>query len=503
MSSRTPDSTRVFWSPGYTIDPTGVCLWPFSFYRARWADLERIEYLPYSHNGKWRFRFRLSFTGVKRRQLSLELGNGPKGLRTVAAMLRWIGDSGAKISGWKESGVEEILGAAKTLEEIGPSSADRSDGDLFRRAEVALVALQIKEVIGACASIMGRHSEQEAAAARLKIKAELFDGRVENALDTLAELIRQHPEEVEARAWVAFYLVNADDKRGLQLAGAVLDRALAKHPPLALSVAGYHLRRKEWDQAAGMLDRLEASGAVLNDSDREFAARIRADLERFRNDPKQALRQVTFGLLKFRLRAWLPLLILLSLGALGLWVLCSLAQESWHLLQLRDRGAKADIVYVHPEGRHSGNRYHSLASIAYEFAPDRNRVDPTSSRERELFSGNEHRDLMALSAMIEARMRGKTPRGWYQGKSLLFRGTAEEIRAQSFKQFVTYLPSNPNVNAIGPITDERIWLTWVGAPEAVFLVLLFIGAFGWTYVQEFLQRRRRQSRGFDPAQPVA
>lgn len=500
MSSRTPDSTRVFWSPGYTIGPTGVRIWPFSSYRACWTDLELIEYLPYSHNGKWRFRFRLSFAGVKRRQLSLERGNGPQGLRAVATMLRWIGDSGAKVSGWKESGAEEILGAAATLEEIGPSSADRSDADLFRRAEVALVALQIKEVIGACAAIIGRRSELEAAAARLKIKAELFDGRVENALDTLAELIRQHPEEVEARALVAYHLVNSDDKRGLQLAGAVLDRALAKHPSLVLSVAGYHLRRKEWDQTATMLDRLETRGAVLNDHDREFGARIRADLERLRNEPKQAFRQVTFGLFKFRLLAWLPLLVI---GALGIWMLYSLAQESWNLLQLREQGAKADIVYVHPEGRHGGNRHHFLASITYEFAPDRNRVDPTSSRERELFSGNEHRDLMALSAMIEARMRGKTPRGWYQGKSLLFRGTAKEIRAQSVNQFVTYLPGDPNVSAIGPITDERIWLTWVGAPEAVFLVLLFIGAFGWTSVQEFLQRRRRQLRGFDPAQPVA
>ena len=117
------------------IDPTGVCLWPFSSYRARWADLERIEYLPYPHNGKWRFRFRLSFTGGKRRQLSLERGNGPKSLRAVATMLRWIGDSGATVSGWKESGVEEILGAAKTLEEIGlvvpeciPCSAKSGDG---------------------------------------------------------------------------------------------------------------------------------------------------------------------------------------------------------------------------------------------------------------------------------------------------------------------------------------------------------------------------------------
>lgn len=463
--------------------------------------MERIEYLPYPHNGKWRFRFRLSFTGVKRRQLSLERENGPKGLRAVATMLRWIGDSCAKVSGWKESGVEEILGAAKTLEEIGPSSADRSDADLFRRADVALVALQIKEVIGACTTIIGRHSEQVAAAARLKIKAELFDGRVENALDTLAELIRQHPEEVEARAWVALYLVNADDKRGLQLAGAVLDRALAKHPPLALSVAGYHLRRKEWDQAAGMLDRLEASGAVLNDSDREFGARIRADLEQLRSNPKQAFRQVTFGLFKFKLRAWLPLLVI---GALCLWPLCSVGpifvRESWHLLQLRQRGAKADIVHVY-RGRESvGTRQHFLASITYEFAPDRTRVDPISLREVELLSGDEYR---AWSAMIAARVRGEMPHGWYRGESLLFEGTANEIRAKLAEQFVTYLPDNPKVNAIGPITNTRIWLTWVGAPKAMLPGIAMIGLFGWISVREFLQRRRRQLRGFDPAQPVA
>ncbi|HQF39796.1 MAG TPA: hypothetical protein PK322_11825 [Opitutaceae bacterium] len=443
----------------------------------------------------------MSFAGVKRRQLSLERGNGPKGLRAVATMLRWIGDSGAKVSGWKESGVAEILGAAKTLEEIGPSSADRSDADLFRRAEVALAALQIKEVIGACAAIIGRRSEQEAAAARLKIKAELLDGRVENALDTLAELIRLHPEEVEARALVAFHLVNSDDKRGLQLAGAVLDRALAKHPSLVLSVAGYHLRRKEWDQTATMLDRLETSGAVLNDYDREFGARIRADLERLRNDPKQAFRQVTFGLFKFRLRAWLPLLVI---GALCLWPLCSFgplfARESWHLLQLRRRGAKADIVHVY-RGRESiGTRQHFLASITYEFAPDRTRVNPLTLREPEKLS---YKEFQAWSEMSRAQLRGEMRRGWYLGESLLFAGTANEIRAQLAEQFVTYLPDNPNVNAIGPITNTRIWLTWLGAPKAMLPGVAMIGVFGWISVREFLQRRRRHLRGFDPAQPVA
>ncbi|HOG94266.1 MAG TPA: hypothetical protein PLE80_11900, partial [Opitutaceae bacterium] len=60
-----------------------------------------------------------------------------------------------------------------------------------------------------------------------------------------------------------------------------------------------------------------------------------------------------------------------------------------------------------------------------------------------------------------------------------------------------------SVNAIGPITNSRIWLTWVGAPMAVLPGLLLVGVFGWISVREFLQRRRRQLRGFDPAQPVA
>ncbi len=500
MSSSPPGSTRIYWSQGYTLDPTGVCIWPFSSYRARWADLERIEYLPYPQNGKWQFRFRLSFAGAKRRQLSLTRGGGAQGLCAVATMLRWIGDSGAKVSGWDESGVEQILSAAARLEEIGPSSTDRSDADVFRRAEVALVSLQINEAINACAAIIERGSEQATAAARLKIKGELLAGRVENALDTLAELIRRHPEEIEARALLAFHLVNAGDKRGLQLAGAVLDCAMAKHPSLALIVAAYHLRRKEWDQTAGMLDRLRSSGVALSDDDREFSARIQADLERLRNDPKQARRQLTFDLVKFRLRTWWPGL---AIGVLVLWPLCTVGpifvRESWHLLQLRERGAKADIVHVYRARDSIGERQHFLTSIAYEFAPDRSRVNPISLREPNQLSGEEYR---ALSAMIDARIRGEMPRGWYRGESLIFEGTAKEIRAKPVDQFVTYLPENPNVNAIGPITGSRIWLTWVGAPMAVLPSLLLVGVFGWISAREFLQRRRRQLRGFDPAQPV-
>lgn len=500
MSSSPPGSTRIYWSQGYTLDPTGVCIWPFSSYRARWADLERIEYLPYPQNGKWQFRFRLSFAGAKRRRLSLTRGGGSQGLCAVATMLRWIGDSGAKVSGWDESGVEQILSAAARLEEIGPSSTDRSDTDVFRRAEVALVSLQIKEAINACAAIIERGSEQATAAARLKIKGELLAGRVENALDTLAELIRRHPEEIEARALLAFHLVNAGDKRGLQLAGAVLDCAMAKHPSLALIVAAYHLRRKEWDQTAGMLDRLRSSGVALSDDDREFSARIQAGLERLRNDPKQARRQLTFDLVKFRLRTWWPGL---AIGVLVLWPLCTVGpifvRESWHLLQLRERGAKADIVHVYRARDSIGERQHFLTSIAYEFAPDRSRVNPISLREPNQLSGEEYR---ALSAMIDARIRGEMPRGWYRGESLIFEGTAKEIRAKPVDQFVTYLPENPNVNAIGPITGSRIWLTWVGAPMAVLPSLLLVGVFGWISAREFLQRRRRQLRGFDPAQPV-
>ena len=501
MSSSPPGSTRIYWSQGYTLDPTGVCIWPFSSYRARWADLERIEYLPYPQNGKWQFRFRLSFAGAKRRRLSLRRGGGSQGLCAVATMLRWIGDSGAKVSGWDESGVEQILSAAARLEEIGPSSTDRSDTDVFRRAEVALVSLQIKEAINACAAIIERGSEQATAAARLKIKGELLAGRVENALDTLAELIRRHPEEIEARALLAFHLVNAGDKRGLQLAGAVLDCAMAKHPSLALIVAAYHLRRKEWDQTAGMLDRLRSSGVALSDDDREFSARIQAGLERLRNDPKQARRQLTFDLVKFRLRTWWPGL---AIGVLVLWPLCTVGpifvRESWHLLQLRERGAKADIVHVYRARDSIGERQHFLTSIAYEFAPDRSRVNPISLREPNQLSGEEYR---ALSAMIDARIRGEMPRGWYRGESLIFEGTAKEIRAKPVDQFVTYLPENPNVNAIGPITGSRIWLTWVGAPMAVLPSLLLVVVFGWISAREFLQRRRRQLRGFDPAQPVA
>jgi hypothetical protein len=269
---------------------------------------------------------------------------------------------------------------------------------------------------------------------------------------------------------------------------------------LALSVAGYHLPRKEWDQTAETLDRLKASGAVLNDDDREFRDRIRADLEILRNDPKQAFRQVTFGLFKLRLRAWLPLLVI---AALCLWPLCSVGpifvRESWHLWQLRQKGAKADIVHVYRARESIGTRQHFLASIVYEFAPDRSRVDPISLREPGQLSNDEYR---AWSEMVRAQLRGEMPRGWYRGESLLFEGTAGEIRARAAMQFGTYLPADPSVNAIGPITDTRIWLTWVGAPKAVFPGLLLVGVFGWIFVHEFLQRRRRQLRGFDPAQPV-
>lgn len=195
--------------------------------------------------------------------------------------------------------------------------------------------------------------------------------------------------------------------------------------------------------------------------------------------------------------------LLLLVAALMLWPLCVavpiFARESWHLWQLRERGVKADIVRIYrAEGRsHASN--HFLSAISYEYAPARALVDPISLHDPQALALD---DLRAFIEMSRARLRGELPRGWNGGESILFEGTAKDIRGQPTLQFVTFLPENPKISAIGPITHTRIWLTWIGAPKATFPGLILLAVLCWPLARRLCQSRRCHWRGSDPGMRI-
>ncbi len=281
----------------------------------------------------------------------------------------------------------------------------------------------------------------------------------------------------------------------MALGAQVLERNPAGWPEVALCLSGYLARRRQWDEAARALDLLARVRPRLSEADRQALDRQIAEIERLRANPAQAFKEITLGGTYTKIKVWLPLLVVA--GLLG-WPLVTLAplfgRESWHLLQLRSRGVRADLVRISPAGGYSRQANGVFITfVSYSFAPDRRQVDPRSLSVPDLKSMGPD----GLVAYIDAEQRGLLSRGWFQGTAILFNSTADEVRRNRALQFATYLPGNPAVSTIGPITETRIWLTWTGVPKAMLGAVVILGAVGWTWIRNLFKRWRRRQMGFE------
>jgi len=495
MASTSPTREEItFWSSGYTLDPTGIRTWPFRSYRNVWADLEGLEYKPVKYKGSWQFKMHFRFGGIKPRKISVAAGAGTKSLRQFAAALGWVRAARPQAQGLGEPLVQELMASSAGFDD-SVTAAILPDEDLLKRARLRFAALKPRDAIRDCATVITNRAELECPAARLKIRIEFWNTQTEDALDTLADLLSRHPDELEARALAASRLLKADDKRGVALAAVVLERNPAGWPDVALCLSGYLARRRQWDEAARALDPLSRVRPRLSDGDRQALDRQIAEIERLRANPAQAFREITLGGTFAKMKLWLPLL--LFAGLLG-WPLVTLAplfgRESWQLLQLRSHGVRADLVRIAPAGGYSRQANGVFITfVSYSFAPDKRQVDARSLKDQDLRS----MEPEEVVAYIKAEQRGLLSRGWFQGTAILFNSTADEVRRNPALQFATYLPGNPAVSTIGPITESRIWLTWIGVPKAMLGAVIILGAVGWTWIRNLFKRWRRRQMGFE------
>lgn len=496
MASESPGREKVvFWLNGYTVDATGVRIWPLSSYRNQWADLEGFEYVPYKHGREDRFRLKLNFGGRSPRKLRLECGGGPKGFAKIACALQWMKLARPGLGGWKEPLVENALGAAAAFGGTLPPKGDLPDDERLDRARYYLAALRRKAAAKDCAVVISHRSKDELPAGRLKIRIELADNRAEDALDTLADLLGRNPDETEARAIAAEHLLMKDDGRGATLAAAVLERNPTARLSVASALAGYLVRRRRWDEAAATLSPFSRIRSSLGEEERAKLDKLNADISRLRENPSQAFREVTIAGLYSRLRTWLPIAFVILVAGWPLVVLGpTFLRNSRNLWKLRDHGVRADLVRVEPEkgySSRSGNIF--ITTVFYEYAPDRAKTDPPTPAGQASFPGS----TMPLRQFFVALQNGLPIAGWYQGQALVFDSSALEIRRDPALQFVTYLPENPSISTIGPITQSRIWFTWIGVPRAMLTTILVIGSLGWAWIRPLYQRWRRRLQGFE------
>ena len=337
--------SKVFFWQGYTVDAQGISCWPFRGHRYRWSDLERFEYAPYAYNGRGMFRLRLFFAPGAKRKARLECGAGVRNLAKIVHVLRWMREVHPKHEGWQDTRFDELLRAGEVLDSWAPIVGTLPDEALFQQAKIRMAALEWKAAIKDCRTLILRRSDCECRAARLKIEAELAAWKTEEALDTLADLLSRHPEEIQARAMVASYLINVDDARGPAMACAVFDRNPAEFPSLVLNCAAYAVRRKRWDEAEELLGRLERERARLGEPEKDALDRYRADLAELRTDPRRAFRVLTLGKLRAVLPVYALMLIPLLLFAWPFFHAGPIfARESWNLWQLRAHGVRAEVV---------------------------------------------------------------------------------------------------------------------------------------------------------------
>ena len=489
----TPQPTKVTFWQGYSVDEDGIRCWPFRGYRHRWTDLERIEYVPYTYNGRGMFRLKLFFVPASARQAKIECGAGLKNLAKVNQVLRWARTARPEIEAWKEPPVIALVRGGEALASWAPVAGLIPDEKLLLQAEIRMAALERKAAIKDCRTLIDRRSEFECRAARLKIEAELIDWNTEDAIDTLSDLLSRHPEEIEAREMIASYLLAIDDARGPEMARVVFDRNPAGFPALVFNCAAFFVRRRRWDEAAATLGQLEAERARLGPQEIEAIDRYRAELANLRSHPSHAFRTITMGKVRALLPAYAFLLVFMLLVS---WPLVTVGpllwSESWKLWQLRDHGLRAEVVRGIVLAPRPSRAEHWLSTIHFRIAPSRSQIDPLTLNE---LSDVPLEEKLRWIDIHSSSLPIGVPRGWYHGEAILFDSTAKEIARDPSLQFATYLPGRPAINTIGPITNTRIWLTWVGAPRATLPAVFLVVVFSVMFARGRIRRSMRKWRG--------
>lgn len=475
---------------GYTVNTEGICIWPLHrLYRA-WTNLVRIEFAAIRIKTTFYFQLKLYFGDADAKPVMLQCGSGIKNLRKIAVAIRLIQKAKPEVQDLRVPAILEILQAAGR-DELPGKPRDLSDAQLLERAKLRSAALLTKPVIADCAELISRRAANECEAARLKIAAELLNLDSTGAQRTLDDILQRHPDEIETRVAVANYLMRARDSRGQDMAEAMLDRNAGVSFPLVFQYAISLTWQGEFDAAEARLSAYARARGGLSAEEKLAVDDITKNITRLRLDPKQAYKELVARPRRAKLILWA--IILLIIGLFG-WPLVTLgpifAHEEWHLWQLRDHGIRADVV----DGvtvREISSPNVELAEISYRYAPDAGQADPLIGMQTpDVNSPHFQADMDAMEKQMNDLLAGKQPKGWHVNREMIFKSNSKEIQSNPKLQYVTYLPEDPAISAIGPITSNRIWFTWIGAGKGVVVPVFVIIYFLVWGLYSYIKRRR-------------
>ncbi len=484
---------------GYVFDQTGIRIWPFSSHHRLWANLTHWEYGTVNFGHGPMFVLKLHFDEIARKPLELRQKRGIKNFRKIAQVVRLAKSAQPEVKGWPEIEVQDILDVAR-FEDSSAKARELSDKELLNRGRLRMAALLFKSARADFAALIERGAACEAEAARRKIQAELSDSDPDDALLTLQGLLGKHPENMTERSQVAIYLLRSNDERGAGLADGVLARDPTSFPGLVQYYAGYLVRQKKLEAAQQLLIDYPVNRAKLTAEEKAAVEKFRAEIDGLRLNPQTAFKELVVRPKLTWLRNWGLLLLIAALLSWSLFKIGPVfAREEWRLAQLRNHGAKADLVQG-VKLQESTNSNVFVSEITYLYAPDKTKAAAlTPPKIPDIGSPKFQESLDAVKQYVDEEIAGKMPTGWYRGDALVFKGTGKEIQANPKEQFVTYLPEDPTISTIGSITGSRIWFTWVGAGKAIIMPAFVMFYFPASFLYDFLKRRakRRQTRNLD------
>ncbi len=469
---------------GYTLDETGICMWPLRRYTARWCDLVDLR-LRRTDGQHAHYVLAFQFSS-RAKPVNVRVGAGIAGVRIMARLFQGIRQMVPRLGEQHRGLFDEVISIEDCVSDERLSVDHPSDEERLARARFWWWALDPKRALRECKALIRDRGPLEMEAVLLAIDAHLANGMADDAVAVFEDTMARHGDDPRILARGATLLLDGDHVRGESLAEQVVSRSPDEAPKIGLHWAWYHFRARRWSEALAVLDRVERSGSPLPKDFAEEFTRVRSEVAACQTSPARGFRQ-TVGRrwLAFLLQIGIPVLIL----ALLTWPVVKVGPifvaEARKLDLLEARGVHADATCVRDLRRHDVKET-ELAELSFVFSPD-----PGTAESWEI-GDLASLDRESLNAYIERITSGQMPRGWYRGHAILYKATAKEIEGDVSRQVVTYLRDDPSINTIGPITWTRVWLTWLAGGKVSIMAALAVGLLvylGVLVARDWLRRR--------------
>lgn len=485
---------------GYTFDEKGIKVWPRKKYKYLWADLVSIESLP----SFTMFHFaedkdlKVPNAGTRKSLqkylsvISLAVGNAREDIY-VSEHTSFVLEYGSQAGSVKE--------LRKKLKE---NPADARTGMLLANITWAMSGTP-KSLAIVEKALTSSPGDLELRRLEALLLALVPDKRIK-AFIKLESILKDHPDDVESTELLAELLLAENDENGLELARRVINQK-PESVEIRRNIVGYLTRNERYKEAIDLLTEmldLQPDGCT--------ADMIRMDIEqlqsiidepgRYKKEKSKARRKMIFA------RGWNVIIILYLLGicVLSWYMMGSEITRGIELYRLRDSGVctpgrvksrrEGWIRYsfiATPASRISGPE--EMPAASEDDKKDKSQlIDELLNSDMEKLSAEEFLAKCREAVAERDQAEGRHVKNEYLGNNLL-----KQVDGNRRLQYVHYLEDDPEICAIGPITNKRIWFSWFaseGKAKSMIFVVFSIYFAIYLPLDWWRKKRERQKSIF-------